>query len=75
MMMSSSFLVNRLRSRKLSESAAKEGVLLFGSREKAKWNRQRANGNRERAKLNRQRDILDRQRAFSNRLLYFLNRE
>jgi hypothetical protein len=47
MMMSSSFLVERSRARKTSESEAKEGALLSGSREKAAMNREEAKMNRE----------------------------
>jgi hypothetical protein len=63
-----SFLVESSRSRKVSESAAKEAVLPPVSREKTKMNRKEAIWNRERA-------IFDAERANWNRQLYFLNRE
>ena len=66
--MSPSLLAKRSRARKMSESGAKEGVPLSGSREKAAMNR-------EEAKLNRQRDISNRPSYFLNRPPYFLNRE
>jgi hypothetical protein len=62
--MAASFVMEGSRSRKLSESEAKETASLSGSREEAKLNR-------EEATLNRQRAILDCWRAISNRQPYF----
>jgi len=65
---SASFSLDWSRSRKMSESAAKEAAPLSGSREKTTMNR-------EETKLNRWRDILEGWRAILNRRPYFLNRE
>jgi hypothetical protein len=66
--MSPSLFVDRSRSRKPSESAAKETAPLDRSREKAGFNR-------EEAKSNRQRAIFDASRAIWNRSPHFRNRE
>ena len=65
--MSSSFLVDSYRLRKLNESATKEAVLLSGSRKKAALNRERANLNRQPYFLNREMAAIHRQLPAKNR--------